>query len=87
MSQLKTNPETLPLVVEHLTPLDLVRVEKSHHPIGFFASAAKKPETSRTVIQIFRRPDGQKIHANAVIEGVPSLGLRPPRTATNIWPS
>lgn len=71
-------PETLPLVVEHLSPADapdFVRVEKSLHSIGYFASATKRPETSRTVIQIFRRPDGQKIHAKAVIEGVPSLGL------------
>jgi hypothetical protein len=33
----------------------------------------------RTVVQIFRRPDGQRIQAKAVIEGIPSLGL--PTTA------
>jgi hypothetical protein len=66
---------TLPIVVENV---DLVRVEKSLHSLGFFASTARR-ETSRTVVQIFRRPDGQKIQAKAVIEGVPSLGL--PTTA------
>jgi hypothetical protein len=66
---------TLPVVVEHL---DLVRVEKSLHSLGFFASTANQ-EISRTIVQIFRRPDGQRIHAKAFIEGIPSLGL--PTTA------
>jgi Replication initiator protein A len=66
---------TFPVVVEHV---DLVRVEKSLHSLGFFASTANR-EISRTVVQIFRRPDGQRIHAKAVIEGIPSLGL--PTTA------
>jgi len=66
---------TLPIVVEHV---DLVRVEKSLHSLGFFASTAKR-EISRTIVQVFRRPDGQRIQAKAVIEGVPSLGL--PTTA------
>jgi Replication initiator protein A len=66
---------TLPVVVEQV---DLVRVEKSLHSLGFFASAANR-EISRTIVQIFRRPDGQKIQAKAVIEGIPSLGL--PTTA------
>jgi hypothetical protein len=65
----------LPLVVEEI---DLVRVEKSLHSLGFFASTVHR-EISRTVLQIFRRPDGQRIHAKAVIEGIPSLGL--PTTA------
>jgi hypothetical protein len=65
----------LPVVVENI---DLVRVEKSLHSLGFFASTANK-EISRTVVQIFRRPDGQRIQAKAVIEGIPSLGL--PTTA------
>jgi hypothetical protein len=65
----------LPVVVEDV---DLVRVEKSLHSLGFFASGANR-EISRTVVQIFRRPDGQRIHAKAVIEGIPSLGL--PTTA------
>src|SRR5262249_15765152 len=34
---------------------------------------------SRTVVQVFRRPDGQRIQAKAVIEAIPSLGL--PTTA------
>jgi hypothetical protein len=66
---------TFPVVVEHV---DLVRVEKSLHSLGFFASTANR-EISRTVVQIFRRPDGQRVHAKAVIEGIPSLGL--PTTA------
>jgi hypothetical protein len=65
----------LPLVVEQI---DLVRVEKSLHSLGFFASTAQR-EISRTVVQVFRRPDGQRIQAKAVIEGIPSLGL--PTTA------
>ena len=66
---------TLPVVVEQV---DLVRVEKSLHSLGFFASTANR-EISRTIVQMFRRPDGQRIHAKAVIEGIPSLGL--PTTA------
>jgi hypothetical protein len=69
---------TFPVVVEQV---DLVRVEKSLHSLGFFASTANR-EISRTVVQIFRRPDGQRIHAKAVIEGIPSLGL--PTTADRI---
>src|SRR5690242_4382678 len=65
----------LPLVVEDI---DVVRVEKSLHSLGFFASTAHR-EISRTILQVFRRPDGQRIHAKAVIEGIPSLGL--PTTA------
>lgn len=68
-------PTLLPVVVEDV---DLVRVEKSLHSLGFFASTANR-EISRTVVQMFRRPDGQRIHAKAVIEGIPSLGL--PTTA------
>lgn len=77
MPTANSNPaqSTFPVVVENV---DLVRVEKSLHSLGFFASTANR-ETSRTVVQIFRRPDGQKIQAKAVIEGVPSLGL--PTTA------
>jgi hypothetical protein len=41
-------------------------------PAEFFSSDA-------IGIQVFRRPDGQRIHAKAVIEGIPSLGL--PTTA------
>src|SRR5215813_572320 len=66
---------TLPVVVEEV---DLVRVEKSLHSLGFFASTAHR-EISRTVLQVFRRPDGQRVNAKAVIEGIPSLGL--PTTA------
>jgi len=65
----------LPVVVEEV---DLVRVEKSLHSLGFFASTANR-EISRTIVQVLRRPDGQRIHAKAVIEGIPSLGL--PTTA------
>src|SRR5579862_1838420 len=68
--------QTLPLVV--VEQLDLVRVEKSLHSLGFFASTANRG-ISRTIVQVFRRPNGQKIHAKAVIEGIPSLGL--PTTA------
>ena len=64
-----------PVIIEQV---DLVRVEKSLHSLGFFASVANR-EISRTVAQIFRRPDGQRIQAKAVIEGIPSLGL--PSTA------
>ena len=63
--------DLLPVVVEEV---DLVRVEKSLHSLGFFASTANQ-ENSRTIVQILRRPDGQRIHAKAVIEGIPSLGL------------
>lgn len=66
---------TLPVVVEEI---DLVRVEKSLHSLGFFASTPNR-DNSRTIVQIFRRPDGQRIQAKAVIEGIPSLGL--PTTA------
>ena len=69
------NQPMLPVVVEEV---DLVRVEKSLHSLGFFASTANR-QMSRTVLQIFRRPDGQRIQAKAVIEGIPSLGL--PTTA------
>jgi Replication initiator protein A len=76
MSDAFNDPQTLlPVVVEEV---DLVRVEKSLHSLGFFASTANR-EISRTIVQIFRRPDGQKIQAKAVIEGIPSLGL--PTTA------
>ena len=54
-------------------------VEKSLHSLGFFASTASSKEVSRTVVQVIRRPDGQRIQAKAVIEGIPSLGL--PTTA------
>src|SRR5579872_4834646 len=66
----------LPVVVEEV---DLVRVEKSLHSLGFFASTSSSQAISRTILQVFRRPDGQRIHAKAVIEGIPSLGL--PTTA------
>lgn len=66
---------SLPVVVESV---DLVRVEKSLHSLGFFSSTAHR-EISRTIVQVFRRPDGQRIQAKAVIEGIPSLGL--PTTA------
>lgn len=69
--------EVTPVVVEE-TPVDLVRVEKSLHTLGFFASTTNR-QNSRTVTQIFRRPDGQRVQAKAVIEGIPSLGL--PTTA------
>jgi hypothetical protein len=72
---ISTAQALLPVVVEQL---DLVRVEKSLHSLGFFASTANK-EISRTILQVFRRPDGQRIQAKAVIEGIPSLGL--PTTA------
>ena len=73
--QTEDSQPTLPVVVEEI---DLVRVEKSLHSLGFFASTANR-EISRTIVQIFRRPDGQRIQAKAVIEGIPSLGL--PTTA------
>jgi len=77
MPDLANSPQTLlPVVVEDV---DLVRVEKSLHSLGFFASTASNRTMSRTILQIFRRPDGQRIHAKAVIEGIPSLGL--PTTA------
>ncbi len=75
MSESLNAQPTLPIVVEEV---DLVRVEKSLHSLGFFASTAKR-EVSRTIVQVYRRPDGQKIQAKAVIEGIPSLGL--PTTA------
>jgi hypothetical protein len=75
MTEPHLSQPTLPVVVEQI---DLVRVEKSLHSLGFFASTANR-EVSRTVVQVFRRPDGQRIQAKAVIEGVPSLGL--PTTA------
>lgn len=78
MTEPSSAQTTLPVVVEQVEQVDLVRVEKSLHSLGFFASTANR-EISRTVVQIFRRPDGQKIHAKAVIEGIPSLGL--PTTA------
>jgi hypothetical protein len=68
----------LPVVVEEHT-VDLVRVEKSLQSLGFFASTASTKEISRTIVQVIRRPDGQRIQAKAVIEGIPSLGL--PTTA------
>jgi hypothetical protein len=77
MTQLTIPPEYLPVVVEE-DPVDLVRVEKSLNSVGFFASTAHK-EVSRTIVQVIRRPDGQRIQAKAVIEGIPSLGL--PTTA------
>ena len=67
----------VPVVVEE-SPVDLVRVEKSLHSLGFFASTTNR-QISRTVTQIFRRPDGQRTQAKTVIEGIPSLGL--PTTA------
>jgi hypothetical protein len=69
--------ELVPVVVEEHQP-DLIRVEKSLHSLGFFASTTNR-EVSRTVVQVIRRPDGQRIQAKAVIEGIPSLGL--PTTA------
>ena len=70
--------DTLPVVVEEHA-LDLVRVEKSLQSLGFFASTASNKEISRTIVQVIRRSDGQRIQAKAVIEGIPSLGL--PTTA------
>lgn len=76
MPESDENPQpTLPVVVDEV---DLVRIEKSLHSLGFFASTAKQA-ISRTILQIFRRPDGQRVNAKAVIEGIPSLGL--PTTA------
>ncbi|MBZ5653511.1 MAG: replication initiator protein A [Acidobacteriia bacterium] len=76
MNEAQNDAQTiLPVVVEEI---DVVRVEKSLHSLGFFASTANR-EISRTIVQILRRPDGQRIHAKAVIEGIPSLGL--PTTA------
>ena len=68
----------LPVVVEEHT-LDLVRVEKSLQSLGFFASTASSKDISRTIVHVIRRPDGQRIQAKAVIEGIKSLGL--PTTA------
>ena len=69
---------TLLQVVVEQEQIDLVRVEKSLQSLGFFASTTNH-EISRTIIQTIRRPDGQRIQAKAVIEGIPSLGL--PTTA------
>ena len=74
MARTNDAQSTLPVLIEQV---DLVRVEKSLHSLGFFACANR--DISRTIIQVFRRPNGQKIHAKALIEGVPSLGL--PTTA------
>jgi hypothetical protein len=76
-NQFSLADQMAPVVVEE-APIDLVRVEKSLHSLGFFASTTNQ-QASRTVTQIFRRPDGQRIQARAVIEGIPSLGL--PTTA------
>jgi hypothetical protein len=73
---IRTEQQPLPGVV--VEEVDLLRVEKSLHSLGFFASTANR-QMSRTVLQIFRRPDGQRIQAKAVIEAIPSLGL--PTTA------
>jgi hypothetical protein len=54
--------------------VDFVRIEKSLHSVGFFSSSVTK-QLSRTVVQTIRRPDGQKMQAKAIIEGVASLGL------------
>lgn len=70
-----SNTAALPVVVEQV---DLVRVEKSLHSLGFFASTSNR-DNSRTIVQIFRRSGGQKVQAKTVIEGIPSLGL--PTTA------
>jgi hypothetical protein len=67
----------VPVVIEDQS-IDLVRVEKNLQSLGFFASTANR-EVSRTTVQVIRRPDGQRIQAKAVIEGIPSLGL--PTTA------
>jgi hypothetical protein len=75
MDQPGDSQTLLPLVVEEL---DFVRIEKSLHSLGFFGSATNR-EGSRTVVQVFRRPDGHRVQAKAVIEGIPSLGL--PSTA------
>jgi hypothetical protein len=72
---LETRQALLPVVVEDV---DLIRVEKSLNSLGFFASTTNR-EISRTIVQIFRRPDGHRIQAKAVIEGIQSLGL--PTTA------
>jgi len=58
--------------------VDLVRIEKSLQSLGFFASAASR-DLSRTIVQVLRRPDGNRIQAKAIIEGIASLGL--PTTA------
>jgi len=78
MSDSATLYDDAPLVPVVVEQVDLVRVEKSLHSLGFFASTTNR-EISRTVVQVFRRPDGQRIQAKAVIEGIPSLGL--PTTA------
>ena len=70
-------PPLLPVVVEE-QQIDLVRVEKNLHALGFFAPTANR-EVSRTIVQVIRRPDGQRVQAKAIIEGIPSLGL--PTTA------
>ncbi len=75
MDQPTNSQAILPLVVEEL---DLVRIEKSLQSLGFFASSTNR-QTSRTIVQVFRRPDGHRVQAKAVIEGIPSLGL--PSTA------
>src|SRR6478609_3741200 len=75
---MKTTVEGLALIDSGGDAVDLVRIEKSLQSLGFFASAASR-DLSRTIVQVFRRPDGQRIQAKAVIEGIPSLGL--PTTA------
>jgi hypothetical protein len=75
---LLSTAKVTPVVVEDYQPADLIRVEKSLHSLGFFASTTTQ-ESSRTIIQVIRRPDGQKMQAKATIEGIQSLGL--PTTA------
>lgn len=78
--QFTTPANAVVVVVENSEEhVDLIRVEKSLHSLGFFASTTSDRELSRTILQSIRRPDGQKIQARAVIEGIKSLGL--PTTA------
>ena len=75
---MKTTVDGVALIDSGGDAVDLVRIEKSLQSLGFFASAASR-DLSRTIVQVLRRPDGNRIQARAIIEGISSLGL--PTTA------
>src|SRR3954452_5437476 len=71
---MKTTVEGPALIDSGGDAVDLVRIEKSLQSLGVFASAASR-DLSRTIVQVLRRPDGNRIQAKAIIEGIPSSGL------------
>ena len=74
------------VVVIEETREDIVRVEKSLHSVGFFASTANK-EISRSVVQVIRRPDGSESMPKRSSKASPVSVCPPPPIVISTWRS